>query len=90
MLWAKSCLYRLEQLPWQQGWDQPQTSPEETGQLKPVQPQHRAQHMPVQGNRIHALLLTRARASLPQPNPALGSSGGPMAEEPGMAWHGMA
>lgn len=90
MLWAKSCLYRLEQLPWQQGWDQHQTSPEQTGQLTPVQPHHTAQHMPVQGNRIHALLLTRAKASLAQPNPALGRSRARLAEEPGMAWHGMA
>lgn len=38
MLWAISCRYKLEQLPWQQEWDQPQTSPEETERLKPVQP----------------------------------------------------
>lgn len=89
MLWAKSCLYRLEQLPRQPGWDQPQTSPE-TGWLKPVQPHHTAQHMPVQGTRIYALLLTRARVSLPQPIPVLGNSGAWLAVKPGMAWHGMA
>lgn len=85
MLWAKSCLCRLEQLPWQQGWEQPQTSPGEAGWLEPVQSHHTVQHMPVQGNGIHALLLTRARAGLPQPNPALGSSRARLAEEPGMA-----
>lgn len=37
-----------------------------------------------------ALLLTRARAGLPQPNPAPGSRGAQLVEEPGMAWHGTA
>lgn len=86
MLRAKSCLHRSEQLPWQQAWDQPQ---EDAG-ARTVPPRSRAHAGgPVQRNRIHALPLARAGAGLPQPNPALGSSGAPAGGGAGSAvWHG--
>lgn len=49
----------------------------EMGRLEPVRSQPRSDaHAgePVQRNGMRALPLTRARAGLPQPNPALGSS----------------
>lgn len=87
MLWAKSCLYRLGQLPWQQGWDQAQTSPiGRWGGSSPYGPNRAATHTPASPCKETGCVPCRSRVPEPacrsQTLPS-GAAGAPAGGEAG-------